>query len=60
MTEIEKLFQTKSKKWADLVENKDGNKFAEQMNALRIGLEKSNPDFGKAYENIYKMAEGLE
>ena len=59
MTEIEKLFQRSAKTWADLVENKDKQKFVDRMNALRDRLEKVNPDFGKAYENMYKIVEGL-
>jgi hypothetical protein len=29
------------------------------MRALRSKLEQDNPDFGKAYDNMYKIAEGL-
>lgn len=57
--EIEKLFQSNAKAWVDLVESKDSRKFAERMNALREGLEKVNPDFGKGYESMYKLVEGL-
>ncbi|GAI87541.1 unnamed protein product, partial [marine sediment metagenome] len=59
ITEIEKLFQKRAKVWADLVKNKDRQKFVQQMSALRNRLEKSNPDFGKAYENMYRIVEGL-
>jgi len=59
MTEIEKLFQEKARVWADLVRNKDREKFIQQMNALRGKLKKGNPDFGKAYENMYKLVAGL-
>ena len=59
ITEIEKLFQKKAKVWADLVKNKDRQKFVKQMKVLRNRLEKGNPDFGKAYENMYRIAEGL-
>ena len=57
--EIEKLFQSNAKAWTDLVESKDSRKFAERMNTLREGLEKVNPDFGKGYESMYKLVEGL-
>ena len=50
MMEIEKLFQQRVKTWADLVENKDKQKFVERMNALKSRFEKVNPNFGKAYE----------
>ena len=59
VTEIEELFQRKAKEWADLVKNRDRQKFIQQMSALRNKLEKGNPDFGKAYENMYKLAAGL-
>ena len=59
VTEIEELFQRKVKEWADLVKNRDRQKFIQQMSALRNKLEKGNPDFGKAYENMYKLAAGL-
>lgn len=57
ITEIEKLFQRRARAWADLIKNKDRQKFVQQMNALRNRLEKGNPDFGKAYENMYRIAE---
>jgi len=59
ITEIEEVFRKKVKAWADLVKNKDRQEFVRQMNSLRNRLEKSNPDFGKAYENMYKLAAGL-
>ncbi len=57
MTEIEALFQSRAKIWADIVQNKDGQGFAQRMNGLRETLEKSDPDFRKAYENMYKLLE---
>jgi len=59
ITEIEALFHQKVKEWADLVKNKDRQKFVRQMNVLKNRLEKDNPDFGKAYQNLYKLAAGL-
>ena len=59
MTEIEELFQRKVKEWADLVKSRDRQKFVQQMGVLKDRLEKGNPDFGKAYENMYKLAAGL-
>ena len=59
ITEVERLFQTKAKEWADLVADKDGRKFVQQMKDLKNKVERSAPDFGKAYENMYKIAEGL-
>jgi len=59
MTEIEKLFQQRGQIWADLVKNKDKQEFIKRMKALRSRLEEGNPDFGKAYENMYKIVGGL-
>jgi len=59
MAHIEKLFQRSSKTWADLVESKDRQKFVEKMKVLRDRLRKVDPDFGKGYENIYKIIDGL-
>ena len=56
---IEKLFQQRVKTWAGLVKNKDKQEFVKRMSALRSRLEEVNPDFGKAYENMYKIVEGL-
>jgi len=59
VAEIEKLFQSKAKTWADLVESKDRQKFARKMNELKNRLYQVNPDFGRAYEAMYKLVEGL-
>jgi len=59
MTKIEELFQGSSKTWAELVENKDRREFVHRMNILGDKLKKDNPDFGKAYQNMYKLLEEL-
>ncbi len=59
MVEVEQLFQERGKLWADLVQSKDRQGFVKRMKALRSRLEESNPDFGKAYENMYKIVGGL-
>jgi len=59
VAEIEKLFQRKAKTWADLVANKDRQRFAQRMNELKDRLYRVNPDFGRAYEAMYKLMEGL-
>ena len=59
MMKIEKLFQQRVKTWAGLVEKKDKQEFVKRMNALRSSFEEGNPDFGKAYENMYKIVEGM-
>ncbi|NIQ06913.1 MAG: hypothetical protein GWO20_14660 [Candidatus Korarchaeota archaeon] len=59
MPETVKLFQRSSKIWADLVKNKDRQEFIRRMNILRDRLEKEEPDLEKAYQNMYKLVEGL-
>ena len=39
--------------------NRDRDEFVRRMRALRNGLEKDIPDFGKAYENMYRIVGGL-
>lgn len=57
VTEAEALFQKSSATWADLVKNRDRKEFIRRMNDLKNRLEKDNPDFGKAYENMYRIVE---
>ena len=59
ITEIEDLFLQKAGAWAELVRNKDSQEFIRQMRALRNRLAKGNTDFGKAYQNMYRLAAGL-
>ncbi len=59
MTKIEKLFQRSSETWANIVRNRDRQEFVNRMNILKNRLEKGELDFKKAYENMYKIAEGL-
>jgi len=57
--DIEALFQGKVAEWAEMVKSKDRDAFVRQMKTLKSRLEKDNPDFGKAYENMYRLASGL-
>ena len=59
ITEIEGLFQRNSKIWGDIIKNRDGKELVSRMNALRGRMEKSDPDFRKAYQNMYQLLEGL-
>lgn len=57
LTEIEELFQRNSATWSNMVKNKDRSEFARKMTALRDSLEKSDPDFRKAYAKMYELLE---
>jgi prephenate dehydrogenase len=59
ISEIEEQFLKNASIWADLVRNKDRKAFADRMSALKGVLEKTDPHFQKAYENLYKITEGL-
>jgi len=57
--EIEEMFLKSSKRWADIVKNKDKQGFINRMNTLKEKLEHNDPDFGKPYNDMYRMLEGL-
>jgi len=59
MTEIKEVFERSVDTWAGLIANKDRQKFVQKMNELRNKLEEGDPDFRKAYENMYRIVEGL-
>jgi prephenate dehydrogenase len=58
MAEIHGLFQKKAQAWTSLVRNKDSHRFIERMDALKDKLAKSDPDFKRAYEKMYRLLEG--
>lgn len=58
LPEIERLFKDKAEEWAQLVAAKDRAGFIRRMRALKEKVQKDNPDFGKAYENMYRIAAG--
>jgi len=59
MAKIEELFQRSSRTWAELVENKDQRQFVHRMNSLKYKLKENNPDFEKAYQDMYRILEEL-
>jgi prephenate dehydrogenase len=60
LAEIEKKFQESAQSWADLVASQDEQKFARKMKALKNRFKKVTPDFGSAYEDMYKLIEVLQ
>ena len=54
---IQQRFQADAATWAGMVKNKNRQQFITQMKALKSKLEANNPDFGKSYNNMYKIAE---
>ncbi|MDD5590724.1 MAG: prephenate dehydrogenase [Dehalococcoidales bacterium] len=59
LAEAEKEFQEKAQAWADLVANKDRDGFARKMKTLKARFNTIHPDFGKAYEDMYKLLDML-
>jgi prephenate dehydrogenase len=56
---IQNRFQDSCRDWAEMVKQKDRQQFIKRMKAIRDKLESNNPDFGKAYDNMYKIVEEL-
>ena len=57
--EIERQFQQSVKTWADLVKSGDRQAFVDRMSALKDRLEETDPHFQKAYEDMYRITDGL-
>jgi prephenate dehydrogenase len=57
--EMEELFQMQAAKWAEMVKNQDKAGFMKNMTALKYKMAKDDPNFGRAYENMYKIMEWL-
>jgi len=55
--QVESLFQSNAKAWADMVKANDRQGFAIKMNTLKQKLEKTDPAFRHAYENMYRITE---
>ena len=45
--------------WSELVKNKNRDEFVRRMKTIHDQLEAKSNNFGKAYDNMYKIAEGL-
>jgi prephenate dehydrogenase len=58
--EIEAQFITKAQEWLDLIKQQDSATITERMKQLKQKLEKSDADFVKSYEVMYKMLESTE
>jgi len=59
LPDFQERFQQSCREWAELVKQKDRQQFIRRMKAIREKLESNNPDFGKSYDNMYKIAENL-
>jgi prephenate dehydrogenase len=59
MGAVEGAFVGKSASWAEMVGSGDREGFARRMAALHAKLEKTDPSFRKAYENMYRVTDSL-
>ena len=60
LLEIENLFQKNAAKWGQFVSNQDKAGFKEGMIDLKKKFRENNTEFGKAYENMYKIMNGCK
>jgi len=60
LAEIERGFQEKVRDWAELVAGGDKEQFARRMRALKERYREVTPDFGSAYEDMYRLIEVLQ
>jgi prephenate dehydrogenase len=52
---VHEQFQKNVEAWTDIVRLKDRREFVKRMKALKNRLEKTSPEFGKSYEDIYRL-----
>jgi hypothetical protein len=57
---IEDLFIAKAQEWLDLIKKKDSRAIIDRMDRLKAKLTKTDSDFAKSYEIMYKMLESTE
>lgn len=55
---VERQFLGSTEKWANMVDAKDGDRFIRTMSDLKTYYENNDPDFGKAYQNLYRLMGG--
>ncbi len=59
LSHYQKIFLRSCQNWAELVKQRDKNQFINHMKIIRQKLEHKNPNFGKSYDNMYKIADNL-
>jgi prephenate dehydrogenase len=55
MEKIEGLFLEKVEEWLNLVKNKDCNAFQAKMEQLKKRLKELDPDYERAYKDMYSL-----
>jgi len=59
LPDFQRQFLKNAADWTDLVKNKDKDEFVRRMKDIHDRLANKSSNFGKAYDNMYKIAEGL-
>ncbi|UCD08133.1 MAG: prephenate dehydrogenase [Dehalococcoidales bacterium] len=55
LPEMEELFQKTTETWANMVKSGNRQRFIEKMNLLKEKLPEADPDFGRSYQDMYKI-----
>jgi prephenate dehydrogenase len=55
LPEMEALFKQTAATWADIVKSGNRQRFIEKMNLLKEKLPEADPDFGRSYQDMYKI-----
>ena len=60
LDKIEELFIINAQQWLDLMKKKDSNALMKRIDQLRAKLEKTDSQYTKSYETMYKMLQSTE
>jgi len=60
MDKIEELFIANAEEWLELMKKKDSKAIMDRMDRLRAKLGKADSEYGKSYEDMYRMLESTE
>ncbi len=55
---VERIFLEKAKSWLETIENKDGEQFISRMGDLKNGFRQADPQFDRAYRDMYRLLDG--
>jgi len=58
MEQAHNIFLDRGRIWSDIVKNGNRAEFVTRMSALKKAFEESDAEFARAYENMYKLAQG--
>jgi len=55
---VEELFSSRAAQWAEIVRRKDDRQFVQKMNSLRDEFIRQDPNFARAYKDMYRLIDG--